>query len=181
MFKVIKDSVGRHSSSSAHSSAVPCTFQHLRVTCVLALFHIRRSSSGSCGTHGLCAVLAASHGPPALIPSHSKLPFSLCFWAPSWGPGPWESRAQRTHNPIWQEMVGMPGYIHSRIHSPTWLAQRLPLKAGALTNAQTSTQTNKHAINSNTLTRVVTGRDSWQRNSTDKDCNRCLNRKNASL
>lgn len=149
------------------------------------LFHIRRSSSGSCGTHGLHAVVAASHGPPALIPSHSKLPFRVCFWAPSWGPGPWESRAQRAHNPIWQEMVGMPGYIHSRTHSPTWLAQRLLLKAGALTSAHTHThactQTNRRAINSNTLMRVITVRDSWQRSSTDKDYNRCLKRKNASL
>jgi len=108
------------------------------------LFHIRWSSSESCGTHGLHAVAASSHGPPALFSSHSKLPFGVCFWAPSWGPWPWESSAQRAHNPIWQEMVGMPGYIHSRAHSPTWLAQRLLLKAGARMSARTHTETHRH-------------------------------------
>lgn len=112
---------------------------------------------------------------PALIPSHSKVPFSVCFWAPSWGPELWESRAQRAHNPIWQEMVGMPGYIHGRTHSPTWLAQRLLLKAGTLTSAPL--HTNKSAINWNTLIRAFTMCDWWQRNSTDKDYNRCLNGK----
>lgn len=155
--------------------------------CLFTLFHIWQSSSGFCGTHGLRAVAATSHGPPALFSSHSKLPFRACFWAPSWGPRPWESRAQRAHNPIWQEMVGMPGYIHSRAHSPTWLAQRLLLKAGAMTSewacihARTHTHTNKCAINSNALMRRIAVHDSWSRNGISEDFNRCLNRKIRSL
>lgn len=127
------DSAGRRSSLWFRQD-IRLSASHFPTTsvwnvCSCTLFHIRRSSSRSCGTHGLRAAAAASHGPRVLIPSHSKLPFRVCFWAPSWGPGPWESRAQRAHNPIWQEMVGMPGYIHSRTHSPTWLAQRSTSKS----------------------------------------------------
>ncbi len=148
--------VSRHSSSSAiwdldrtvrlSASYFPRT--SACKVCPHTPFRISRSRSGSRRTHGLNATVAASHGPPALISSHSTLPFRACFWAPSWGPWPWESRAQRAHNPIWQEMVGMPGYIHSRTHSPTCLAQRLLLKAGALTSVHTFTYTrNKKMCN----------------------------------
>lgn len=90
---------------------------------VVGALHTRRSS------WGFCSWTPCHHSSflstPALIPSHSKLPLSVCFWAPPGGPGPWETRAQRAHNPILQEMVGMPGCIHSTNYSPTWLAQHL--------------------------------------------------------
>lgn len=139
------DSVGAHMHQSViqtrWSDKVPHPVQqHLCVMCIPA--H-RSTSDGQAPDHAeLMEKVASSQSPPALIPSHSKLPSRVCFLAPWWGPGPWESRAQRAHNPIWQEMVGMPGYIHSRTHSPTWLAQRVLLKSGAVTSVHAHKQMN---------------------------------------
>lgn len=105
-------------------SSFTCTSRILWI--VLGALCTRRSS------WGFCSWTQCHHSSflstPALIPSHSKWecePRSVCFWAPPWGPGPWESGAQRAHNPISQEMFGIPRCIHGTKYSPTFLAQHL--------------------------------------------------------
>lgn len=76
-------------------------------------------------------------------------------------------------------MVGMPGYIPSRAHSPTWLAQLLiavPTSADTNTHTQINVQLTQYP-NEGDLLCMIHGRETAQ---IQKD-NRCLNRKNASL
>lgn len=143
--------------------------------CSCTLHHIRWSSSGSCGTHGLHAIVATSHGPPALIPSHSKLPFSVCLWAPSWGPRPWESTAEHRGLIILfdRKWLGCQDTSTAGLIPPHGLCN-----VNLRTHVRTHTPTEINAqINSNILMRVTV----WIiRNSTNKDYSRCLNW-NASL
>lgn len=56
----------------------------------------------------------------------------------------------------------MPGHIHSRDHSPTWLAQCLLRKDGALTVVYTHAEKNEGAISPNALMSLITVHFSWR-------------------